>query len=311
MVKDTPKWKLVEYVVKLIEQAISPHSKVEHNVWLPDLTEASNKRQCDIVIWTGSPPRETITIVEVQNRNKPFDINTFDGLCRKMRKVGAQHLICVSKKDFPSSIINEAKKQGPTVRLVLLKEIEKGNWPIFIIDNSVHLYERKIQSLDGIRLGVGKGLIPEGNNSQQNLLDKIFRIDGEQEILSLNDLINIYLDQYEEELAPNKNHSLNMHFPFSGQKLWWEKDDSKVEIIALDFVANIEIIKTKVPLNCSSYHQSDDDTLAWIMDATFTSGDVEYEVKVTLVPTDEGDFRAKIWNLPKSMTADFIQVSDQ
>ena len=115
MVKDTLKWKLVEYVVKLIEQAISPDARVEHDVWLPDLTEASNKRQCDIVIWTGSLPRETITIVEVQDRNKPFDINTFDGLCKKMRKVGAQHLICVSKQDFPSSIINEvnpANKNG-------------------------------------------------------------------------------------------------------------------------------------------------------------------------------------------------------
>lgn len=42
MANKIPKWKLVEHVVNLIEQSLSPDSKVEHDVWLPDLTESSN-----------------------------------------------------------------------------------------------------------------------------------------------------------------------------------------------------------------------------------------------------------------------------
>ena len=147
MEKNEKKWKLVEYVVYLLEKAISPNARVEHNVMLSDLTEASEKRQCDIVIRTGNPPRETITIVEVQDRTKTFDIITFDGMYEKMRKVGAQHLICVSRQNFPKSIRNEAKRKGPTVRLVLLNDIENGNWPVNFVNGCVYFFERNIIKL--------------------------------------------------------------------------------------------------------------------------------------------------------------------
>ncbi len=164
MKKSDPKWKLIEEVVSIIEKEISPESHVEHDVWLPDLTESSKKRQCDIVIRSGKPPRETITIVEVQNRSKKFDITLFDGLCTKMRKVGAQHLICVSRKGFPESIKKEAIKQGPTVRLITLEKLKEGDWPFNIFENCIFISEKNILEIQNLKLGVRKGCIPSSYN---------------------------------------------------------------------------------------------------------------------------------------------------
>ncbi len=110
MKEEISSWEMMEEVVSILEKSISPDSRVERNVLLFDLSGSSVKRQCDIVIRSGTPPRETISIVEVQDRSKRFDVTFFDGLCTKMRKVGAQHLICVSRQEFPKSIIKEAIK---------------------------------------------------------------------------------------------------------------------------------------------------------------------------------------------------------
>ena len=131
-----PKWRIVERVVALLEQSLSPAARVKHDVYLPDRTLSNeSRRQCDVVIWSGQPPRETITIVEVQDRNQRVDINTFDGWCRKMERVGAQHLICVSTTGFPRSVKEEALRRGPTVRLVTLQDLEESDWPISFVDS--------------------------------------------------------------------------------------------------------------------------------------------------------------------------------
>ena len=67
--QEDAKWKVVEHIVQLLEQSLSPGAKVESDVMLPVITSNIGAvRQCDVVIWTGKPPRETITIVEVQDR---------------------------------------------------------------------------------------------------------------------------------------------------------------------------------------------------------------------------------------------------
>jgi len=63
-------WKNLEHIVQLIEKSISPEAVVEHNQFLPVIGSPTGaKRQCDVVIRSGQKPRETITIVEVQDRN--------------------------------------------------------------------------------------------------------------------------------------------------------------------------------------------------------------------------------------------------
>lgn len=122
-------WKLVERVVALLEQAIAPGARVEHNVKLLD-HESGIMRQCDVVIRQGKPPRETLTIVEVQDRGRRVTLPIFEGWYRKRQKVRAQHLICVSQKGFSSGVIQEARRQAGIVRLLELKELEESAWPL-------------------------------------------------------------------------------------------------------------------------------------------------------------------------------------
>src|SRR5689334_14816843 len=123
-----PSWRYVERVSALLEKALSPGSRVDLDVRLPVLNSRKGKRrQCDVVITTGSPPREMRTIVEVQKRKGKPDITTFDGWVQKMRDVGAQGLICVSEAGYPDSVIEKVNFQiGPTVRLMTLRELESN-----------------------------------------------------------------------------------------------------------------------------------------------------------------------------------------
>jgi hypothetical protein len=123
-------WKETEEVAAKLEQLLTPKAKVQHNVWLPVLKSRSGRKaQCDVVVTYGKPPRETITIVEVQDRNSKVKINTFRGWLGKKDEVGAQHLICVSRLPYPSSIIELAAEHGPSVRLMLLEELQKHELP--------------------------------------------------------------------------------------------------------------------------------------------------------------------------------------
>ncbi len=125
------KWKFTEYLVQLIEKSIDPDSTVEHNAFLPDLTSTNGTtRQCDIIIRKGTPPRETITLVEVQDRIEKVELNQFQGWVSKMKDVGAQHLICVSRAGFPDSIKEKAKQSGNTIRLVTITKTDANKIPI-------------------------------------------------------------------------------------------------------------------------------------------------------------------------------------
>lgn len=137
-------WKDTEKIIAALESRISQDAAIEHNVIMKDLTGDSDGRQCDIVIRSGVFPRETVTIVEVQDRKSQIDITTFDGFVTKMKSVGAQHLIVVSKREFPKSIRRRAGTLGPTVRLINFAELINGNFAIEFIDNVVKVLNHNV-----------------------------------------------------------------------------------------------------------------------------------------------------------------------
>ena len=125
------KGKYFEEIVELIERSINPGSKVERDVQMPILSsKEGNTTQCDIVITSGEKPRETITIVEVQNRSRKPDPNDVRGWVGKLDEIGAQHLICVSKKGFSKSVKEAARLTGDKVRLIKLSKVSKDKIPL-------------------------------------------------------------------------------------------------------------------------------------------------------------------------------------
>ena len=80
--------KRYEALVHMIESSISPDSIIEHDVNLPILNSTSGATtQCDIVIRNGPVSRQTITIVEVQDRATKVKPNDFRGWKQKKEDV--------------------------------------------------------------------------------------------------------------------------------------------------------------------------------------------------------------------------------
>lgn len=122
-------WQLAERVCALLEKAISPEAQVQHDVKLKDIV-TGRSRQFDVVIYVGKEPRQSITVVEVQKRNRKVGLPQLQSWCKKRESVDAQHLICVSTAGFTRPAMEEVEKKfAHTVRLMFLKELEETSWP--------------------------------------------------------------------------------------------------------------------------------------------------------------------------------------
>jgi tetratricopeptide (TPR) repeat protein len=301
--QEEPAWRLIERITALLEQSISSTTNVKHDVRLPVLGSPSGrKRQCDVVITSGEKPRETITIVEVQKRNSKPDITTFHGWVEKMREVGAQHLICVSALGYPRSIIEEANRIGPTVRLLTLKEIEDMRTFCLNMANTVRRTNFKftIQTVDKI-------MVKEVSSSETNALteikqininidsnDKIFETHHSHDLISLNDIINKYiLEVYPPLIFTSAgDHIINdINIPdMTINKAWLCYNDRKFEIQTMHINIDIEILpSTDIPLKCFSYCQEFfEGELAWVASAKGNVDDKETEFQIVFRQNKEG-----------------------
>lgn len=280
-----------EHLVRLIEQSISPNSVVEHDVYLPVIgSESGRKRQCDVVIRSGKKPRETITIVEVQDRTSKPDINTFGGWLKKLEEVGAQHLICVSLHDFPKSIKEKAVGLGNTVRLITLKELSAENIPInFTFTHrdfdlkeaniNCAISEAEVEKL-GKKDAVDKkliGLIQGDPNEKCWSLDK-------------NKLISIFILCRDIFVRPEgeKEGIGKLVFDIKeGPELYMYFEDHFFRVgFDCDFSWTYE--ETEKPISVLSYEQNEAGVLAWVAEVSYETRQGLFSTKFPLVEDDEG-----------------------
>lgn len=301
------KWELVEKVVAKLEKAISPTARVEHNIYLPDLNGDTDPRQIDVAIWTGVEPRETLSIVEVQDRDSKVDINTFEGWLGKMHDVGAQHLICVSTKGFPKSIINKAIRQGPSVRLITLNEIVPEVPSLDFIDGTMTLC-----TINPIRCSnsvIDYFVTPDTPIITRHRIQKKERIDfiSSKNVFlyngipsSLNDIINIFALQ----LAPSlkeKNNILNIDSSSLFGILEYN-GDYKVRC-RIKFTAVFDCEKADLPLKFTEYKRIDINcSEAWLIEASGVFKDKPGVIKIALIPSGiKTNYRWEVIEFPKSM----------
>jgi hypothetical protein len=286
MSKSNADWFKLEQLIKVIENSIDPTSRVEHDVMLPSLTSGiGSKRQCDLIIRTGNPPRETITLVEVQRRNKKVDILVFDGWIQKMREIGAQHLICVSISGFPDSIKDRAKQLGGTVRLILFTNPDIKTLPIKIFGFNYSFSEYSFSYKSEVKI---KGL-DHNKKIFQNLKfhtdDKIFH--GTDKMgTSISDLINIYLQKNNITEAGQRLVQL----PEDGDRLFI-KVKGKLARIKLLCDIDFQVKKEDVPVDLWNYEQVGDGTLAWMFTGTLKYKNLNYTVSVPTIQNQDGSFR--------------------
>ncbi len=271
----TEDWKYLERIVQLIESSIDPVSTVEHDVQMPVITSRSGRTsQCDIVIRSGQPPRETITIVEVQNRSSQVNINDFRGWLGKLDDVGAQHLICVSKLEFSSGIKELAIEHGNKVRLIQISEIGPDKIPLNFLNPEFTYHDFNVLSFENMLLSSTK------KEMTQAEMDDLLSTTGRQ--MEVNEkhfsrdkdnLLSIYNLCYESMDLPEMLRkgrgalkiSHDSKFP-----LYFKYKDRFVKVgLSLDFDWTYEEIR--VPVSILSYEQTEHGALAWLFKANYES----------------------------------------
>lgn len=147
--------KYLEKIVELLEKSIDGEAKIEFDQRLPIINSTTGAtRQCDVVITTGKPARETVTIVEVQDRKSKTVVNDVGGWDNKRKSVGAHHLICVSRFRFTKTIREMADQSGGTIRLVTLSELNVDEFPFDIFGQGVREPRMEITSPVALELGL-------------------------------------------------------------------------------------------------------------------------------------------------------------
>ena len=270
-----PTWKLKEKIVAIIERHLEHDAIVERDKQLPVLTSKSDRtRQCDVVITEGNKPRQTISIIEVQNRSSKPSINDFEGWITKMRQVGAQHLICVSEKGFPSSIEERADELGPTIRLLTLKQLEEHSTPFPTGFYSQDLQVVRYDQLVGLQMEYQHlvRMDPSGNNELPNPHDKVFRVEGNKEV-SVTDIMDWHLFKTPknlEELPVNQVVPLivNFHDQYDGFFEHKTFDGKWVKLKSLKINFRLFIKTVKLSWELEKYDQVGWGEIGWVAKAT-------------------------------------------
>lgn len=285
----------MEKTVALLEKALTPGSEVRHNELLPVLGDPKSTRQCDVTIRTGQPPRQTLTIVEVQKRDAKPELVMFHGWYAKMREVGAQHLICVSEAGFPHSIIQRVFREfGPTVRLMTLADLENPEIPgLHSLSSDIfrHRPQFSVELFESTVIGSGQVPIEANFDATSRFLDR----GNGREALSLNEALPPILLRRERALAipshllPNPEVVELDLLAELGPDLWVNVPQGRFKLKASSVRVKIDHQWERIPLRFSEYRQVETGgVVAWLESATgeCADGTFSYEMVFTLNATN-------------------------
>lgn len=257
----------LEKLVQVIEQSIAPDSVVQRNVALPILNSRSGSTaQCDIVIRTGRPPRETVTIIEVQDRQRAVNINEFRGWQQKLQLVGAQHLYCVSRKPFPESIRESAALSGNTIKLITLSAIDANKIPInffkitFIYhDIDVPHIRKRSFSFPSPEVNSNKGKLESVTQELSQLKTNDLKFSFLPPAVTALTTICINHVSYQKDVI-SQTDTLALGFD---RPLFFLLANQEFVPIKLDIEFTWSSRRVEIPVTLLSYDQNDHGTLAW------------------------------------------------
>lgn len=282
----------LEKIVEIFEKSINPTATIERDVQLPVINSSEGETtQCDIVITTGIKPRETVTIVEVQNRTRKPERNDVWGWIEKLNQVDAQHLICVSKKGFSKSVKEIARLHSNKIKLIHLKEIDIEAIPLDMFNvyfsyedfkiEAIQEGEIKIWWVDLDVFGIDEKEIDLG---KIKYTDKVFSRENrdKSKLISLADLCS--------EIVPTL-----MEDGYGEDRLVIRKENEPLYLFYANVYLEIEIdIKFKwrktvvdIPVNILAYDQNEYGTLAWLFEGTHDRGDDQINFKVPVTKIED------------------------
>lgn len=288
--KDEAHWKQVERIVAVLEKLLTPGSVVEHNQYLTE-PATGNERQCDVVVRSGRPPRQTLTIVEVQDREKKVNIGTYEGWCKKREKLGVQHLICVSAKGFPKSVLKDAALQGETVRLTTL--CEPDDFPEAFLARSI-LYEMEVLCTRDAEIVFDREIPPQVVGVRVDA--RAFEIDGRPGLISIMELADefrangLILDYQSAWVSANEQlRTYRLDFGTKAYRLSLRDSAGSTPVTEIRIVDKIETYRHDAPLRMFAYEQIGiKGVLAYAIIATAYHEGHELVIRIPIIPLSDG-----------------------
>jgi len=280
--------KELEHLVQLIEKSISPDATVEHDVDMPILNSSIGATtQCDIVIRSGMPPRETVTLVEVQDRGSKVKPNDFRGWRQKLQEVGAQHLICVSRQEFPASIKEQASLSGSAIMLITIKEATPDTLPLDFIRlhyqfkhfdlKAINYLKPSMSKSEAIFLGVRDAI--HGKKTLDSN-ERCWSLDGQN-------LVSLFIICRDFYSPPNGVASGVGRIKFDlkdGPPLYYFLNGILIKVgLECEFKWTNEIIEK--PFSILTYEQNKYGALAWVAEITHESPKGKVVFRVPMVKT--------------------------
>ncbi|WP_350977101.1 hypothetical protein [Shewanella sp. AC34-MNA-CIBAN-0136] len=284
----------LELVVAAIEKALDPDSIVKHDQHLPVLTSIEGyKRQCDVVIYSGSERRPMLTIVEVQDRNSSVSIGTYDGWVSKRDEVGANHLICVSRKPFSKSILEKAKQQGSRVSLIELAAGIPDKLPLGFINiyyqyvNLMVIGELIVVVM--IPMSYKDKISPDEltSISQIEWKKKSFK-NSDAEDISIHDaLLDVFKNIHLEE---NTIHTSSCCVSFLQNKeliLFVDTMEHKIPILLKVELNNYKYECNNFPMDVAVYRTNGKGDYGWFFEANHKSAQGPISIKIPIISHEE------------------------
>lgn len=282
----------LEKIVAIIESSLSPDSEIEQNVFLPVLNSPSDRtRQCDVVIRSGPKARQTVTLVEVQDRTSKVSIGTFCDWLEKLKEVGANHLICISRLDFPESVKEKALFEGNRVLLININKLLPESIPLDLVSFQFSYENVSITNVGNIQCRVRPGSFV-GKASPPNLGqlgDKVWSRNKEDRV-SLLDVIEPILKEFHKGVGVIQNSTTLSFEKDNRLKLYFPLDGDFIEVglaMELDYIYDSFFS----PLSVSSYEQVDSGALAWVFEIEKDTSQGIVKLKIPVVPTSCGSYR--------------------
>jgi hypothetical protein len=267
--EEQPAWRRQERTVALLEAFLDPQARVEHNVDLPVLLSVGKrKRQCDVVIRSGEFPREFVTIVEVQKRSRPAGLKELADWLKKMERVGAHALVCVSQKGFTAGAIEEADRHGARVKLLTLDPERTAAAPPPVI-MSRYLWKRS-SSFKILSTGTMHTKKAEGEDAKQGTVpvsgdDAFLFVGDESDPCTLIQLLARVLDSNTIEPRPKVNVAVDLGA--LDHPVWVSIDGRRRLLKQWEFKLEVTSIFESEPMEVSTaaYEQHGvHDPLAWV-----------------------------------------------
>jgi hypothetical protein len=303
--------KTFEILVSIIENTLkkNPDTKVTHNVELTDNT--GNKRQVDVLIEYKADDRFKLkTIIECKDWTSKVKIGTIGEFVDKLKSVGADRGIFVSRSGFQSGAFDKAKHEG--VLLYTFDEIDKeivNSWfKEFILKKRVQGFELKnyYYTIPQAQLDVYQNS-PKKMTVYSNKLSNGVKLSDISQALCQKYLRQLCEPIY-QDLLKGRTEILNQKTPITfvyhfADDFHFKVNDISIQIVSMILELDVWVYDEEVKGVVRSQYREDDEVKA-------ESIIFEHEnSKINIVFTDIG--KSKSYSIDKENPTKVIELKSK